>query len=126
MLRMHESMLSYQLHYGLTPVGDHRRLADQLLGAVTKRCNYCDGDGLFGSSDLATWEICSSCRGYGSLPLPNSPELKAVRAEVAKHYPDAIAPGADDVGPDTLREVLESRAVLVQDLRTGAMLRDFT
>jgi len=70
------------------------------------------------------WKVCPSCEGFGSLPLPNAPELKAIRAEVAMQYPAAVVPGADNVGPTSLRTVHEHRSVIVQDLQTGAMLCD--
>ena len=122
MLTTHESKLRYQLHYGLTPIGEHRSLSDDLLNAVTRDCNHCDGEGVLASHDLDTWKVCSGCRGFGSLPLPNSPELKAIRAQVAKQYPAAVVPGAADIGPDSLQAVIENRSVIVHDLRTGAML----
>lgn len=124
MLKTDESKLRYQLHFGLTPMGPHRQLSDDLLKAVTRRCSHCDGQGLVESHGLASWKLCPSCEGFGSLPLPNSPELKAIRAEVAKQYPAAVVLGADDVGPTSLRTVLENSPVIVQDLQTGAMLCD--
>jgi hypothetical protein len=124
MLTMDEGKLRYQLHYGLTPIGRHRRLSGGLLKAVTRACSHCDGQGLLGSHDLATWKICPDCRGFGSLPFPNSPELKAIRAQVAKQYVEAVVAGADDVGLDSLRAVFEGGSVIVHDLQTGAMLWD--
>lgn len=122
MLRADERKLRYQLHFGLTPIGDHRSLSDNFLNAVTRACSHCDGQGILQSNDLDTWKVCCRCRGFGCLPLPNSPELKAIRAQVAKQYPAAIVPGADDVGSDSLHAVLENRSVIVHDLKTGAML----
>ena len=121
-LAMHEAMLRYQLHYGLMPVGPHRQLAQTLLDAVMEDCPRCDGGGLFDSRDGRTWTFCAGCRGYGSLPFPNAPKLKAVREQVAAKFPRAVAPGADSVGPDTLRHVLQNRSFLVHDLQTGAIL----
>ena len=121
-LGMHEAMLRYQLHYGLTPIGPHRKLADELLDAVTERCRHCDGEGLFDAHGGKSWILCSVCRGWGVLPPPPTPELKAVRAEVAARFPGAVVPNADNVGPDILRHVLRNRSYLVHDLQTGAML----
>jgi hypothetical protein len=122
MLKSDERKLRYQLHFGLTPIGQHRKPSDHLLRAVTKPCSPCDGEGLLESHDLPTWKVCPSCRGFGSLPLPNSPELTAIRAQVAEQYPAAVVPGADDIGPDTLQAVLENGSVIVHDLKTGEML----
>jgi hypothetical protein len=124
MLKTDEAKLRYQLHFGLTPTGPHRKLSDHLLKGVTTPCSHCDGQGLLESPDLATWRVCPSCRGFGSLPLPNSPQLKAIRAQVAKQHRSAAVPGADDVGPDSFRAVLNKGPVIIQDLRTGAMLCD--
>jgi hypothetical protein len=122
MLAMDESKLRYQLHFGLTPIGRHRRLSDGLLNAVTRGCSHREGQGLLESHDLATWKICPDSRGFGSPPFPNSPELKAIRARAEKQYAEAVVAGADDVGPDSLRAVLEDGVVIVHDLQTGAML----
>jgi hypothetical protein len=124
MLKTDERKLRYQLHFGLTPMGPHRKLSDHLLKAVTRPCSHCDGEGLLESHGLGTWKVCPSCGGFGSLPLPNSPELLAIRAQVAKQYAAAVVPGADDVGPTSLQTVLENSPLIVQDLQTGAMLCD--
>jgi hypothetical protein len=121
-LGMHEAMMRYQLRYGLKPIGPHRKLADALLNAVTERCSRCDGGGLFDARDGATWRLCPHCRGFGVLPLPNAPELKAVRAEVGARFPGAVVPNADNVGSDSLRHVLQNRSYFVHDLQTGAMI----
>lgn len=121
-LGMHEAMLRYQLHYGLRPIGPHRKLADRLLDAVTETCPGCDGEGLLDSGDRATWTLCSRCRGFGALPFPNAPELKTVRAEVAAKFPGAVVPDAENAGPDSLRHVLQNRSFLVHNLQTGAMI----
>jgi len=121
-LTMHEMMLRYQLHYGLTPIGPHRKLADGLLDAVTKTCERCDGEGLLDSRDARTWTFCLRCHGFGALPFPNAPDLKAVRAQVGARFPTAVLRNADNVGIGSLRHALENRTFLVHDLQTGAMI----
>lgn len=87
-LGMYEAMSRYQQHYGLKPMGPHRKLADALLNEVTSRCDRCDGRGLLDAGD--NWRSCPDCRGFGTLPLPGAPELKAIRAEVAAKFPGAV------------------------------------
>lgn len=71
MLTTDERKLRYQLHCGLAPIGAHRKLADDLLAAATTSCSRCRGEGLLGSPDMVSWNVCPTCRGYGRLPLPN-------------------------------------------------------
>ena len=124
MLKTDERKLRYQLHFGLTPMGSHRKLSDDLLKAVIRPCSHCDGEGVLEAHRADAWKVCPSCEGFGSLPLPNAPELKTIRAQVAKQDAAAVVPGADDLGPASLRTVLENASVIVQDVQTGAMLCD--
>jgi hypothetical protein len=48
-------------------MGPHRKLSDDLLKAVTRRCSHCDGEALLESHGLGTWEVCPSCGGFGSV-----------------------------------------------------------
>jgi hypothetical protein len=122
-LATHESMARYQLHYGLKPMGKHGRIAHALIVAISSRCESCNGEGLLDSDDLSTtWVVCPECHGWGGGPLPNDPAIKAMRAEVARQFPDAVVPDADLVGADDLRAMLASDAVIIRDLQSGLML----
>jgi hypothetical protein len=43
--RMYEAMARYQSQYGLKPIGPHRQLGDELLGAAKEKCSGCGGRG---------------------------------------------------------------------------------
>jgi hypothetical protein len=121
-LSMHESMLRYQLHFGVTPIGPHRKLTDALAGEILSRCPECGGSGLIVTGDMSDSSVCPTCHAFGSLPLPNSPELKALRERVRTEYPDSVVSDADAVTPGKLADALCGSIVIVQDLRHGRMV----
>jgi diguanylate cyclase (GGDEF)-like protein len=89
--RMHEAMARYQSQYGLKPIGPHRRLADELLGAAKEECSGCRGRGLVDASDGSTWQVCEPCRGFGSCFTKPAEEIETLRRRILATYPDAAA-----------------------------------
>lgn len=117
-LTMHESMLRYQLHYGLKPVGAHRRLADELFRPVQQRCSQCDG-GLIAINDGDDFAICTDCSGFGARPLPGAPELLRLRQEILKQFPSSGAEPPSTASAARLLEAIRGAKVVIHNLGTG-------
>lgn len=125
-LGMHEAMFRYELRCGWKPIGPHRQLGDALYGAVAKGCRTCDGNGLIDRLEGASYAICESCHGFGTLPLPGAPEIDAIRRQVAEAYPDEMTAYDPASAIRRLRAALSGDAVVVHDLGAGAMLDSST
>lgn len=90
-LGMYEKMARYQGRNGLKPVGPHRKMADELLGPVTRPCGACAGRGLRDTADGSSWRECEACRGFGSVFTRPAEEIAALRRRVLATHPDAAA-----------------------------------
>jgi diguanylate cyclase (GGDEF)-like protein len=88
---MYEAMARYQSKYGMKPIGPHRKMADELLGALNEKCGPCDGRGLRDTAHGSSWQVCAACRGFGSFFTRPGYEIQALRRRVLAAYPDAAA-----------------------------------
>jgi diguanylate cyclase with GGDEF domain len=88
---MHEAMARYQSMYRLKPIGPHRKMADELLGSISKKCEPCGGRGLRDTANGHSWQVCEACRGFGAFFTRPAHEIQALRRRVLAAYPDAAA-----------------------------------
>jgi hypothetical protein len=88
---MHEAMAQYQTLHRLKPVGPHRRMADALFASVRRICLACTGRGLQDSADRRGWQVCTACRGLGSVLTRPAEEIEALRGRVLAAHPGAAA-----------------------------------
>jgi diguanylate cyclase (GGDEF)-like protein len=90
---MYEAMARYQSQsrYGLKPIGPHRKMADELLGSLSKKCEPCGGRGLRDTANGHSWQVCEACRGFGSFFTRPAYEIQALRRRIVATYPDAAA-----------------------------------
>ena len=89
--RMHEAMALYQTRYRLKPIGPHRRMTDELFAAVRATCPACAGRGLMDTVGGRSWQVCSTCRGFGSYFTKPADEIEMLRSRVLAKYPDALS-----------------------------------
>jgi hypothetical protein len=85
---MHEGMARYQYVYGFKPIGPHRGMTDQLLGALRRTCERCGGAGIV-SLDRDRWRGCVECEGTGGFWTRPPEEVERVRDRVRARHPDA-------------------------------------
>ena len=121
-LGMHEAMYRYQLHLGWRPIGPHRALGDPLFHAVAVSCATCEGNGLIDRSEGASYSICGSCYGFGSRPLPGTPEIDAIRRRVGKAFPAALTEYDPATAVRQLFNVLSGAACVIHDMGAGVIL----
>ena len=95
--RMHEAMALYQTRYRLKPIGPHRRMTDELFAAVRATCPACTGRGLQDTVGGRSWQVCSTCHGFGSYFTKPTDEIDALRSRVLAAYPDAAADPVPDI-----------------------------
>ncbi len=95
--RMHEAMALYQTRYRLKPIGPHRRMTDELFAPVRATCPACAGRGLRDTVGGRSWQVCSTCRGFGSYFTKPADEIEALRRRVLEAYPDAAADPVPDI-----------------------------
>jgi hypothetical protein len=95
--RMREAMALYQTRYRLKPIGPHRRMTDDLFAAVRATCPACAGRGLLDIVGGRSWQVCSTCRGFGSYFTKPTDEIEALRSRVLAAYPDAAANPVPDI-----------------------------
>jgi hypothetical protein len=115
-LGMHESMARYQYSYGLKPIGPHRRMADELLGALRTRCARCDYRGILDIDGGVTWSPCPVCEATGGFWTASDEEVAAVRADILKTYPDAAAPPVRFLGVPLALAVPTNTMVDLRDI----------
>ncbi len=89
--RMYEAMAQYQSTYRLKPMGPHRKMAQELLGSLSEKCQVCDGRGLRDTAHGTSWQLCPACRGLGAFFTRPVDEIQALRRRVLAAYPDAAA-----------------------------------
>ncbi|WHZ27407.1 MAG: hypothetical protein OJF51_002204 [Nitrospira sp.] len=95
-LSMIESMGRYQLFYGLSPIGPHRKLADRIFDKIVSTCESCRGRGLRDSTTMADrYEGCPTCRGFGRIFTAPESVIESVRQQVLAEYPNATADRGD-------------------------------
>jgi len=111
-LTMHEAMSRYQYVYGLKPLGPHRPMADELLGALRAECRDCQGRGVAAGPTEATWALCATCEGTGGFWRVDEHEVAVRRARVLQMFPDAGAP---------VQRLDFASPGLAHDLNTGLM-----
>jgi hypothetical protein len=87
----HEAMAQYQTLYRLKPVGGHRRMTDELFASVRARCEACRGHGVRDNADRRSWQMCTACRGLGSVFIKPAAEVEELRGRVLAAHPDAAA-----------------------------------
>ena len=87
-----EFMAAYSARTGLAPYGEHRALADELIGSRMKKCPQCDGNGVIDINQGESCSNCPLCRGMLAIFDGTQEELDALRQEVLRAYPYA-APG---------------------------------
>ena len=95
--RMQEAMALYQTRYLLKPIGPHRRMTDELFASAHATCPACDGRGLRGTVDHRSWQMCSTCRGFGSYFTKPTDKIASLRRHVLAAYPDAAADPVRDI-----------------------------
>lgn len=111
-LSVDQDMGRYQYVYGLKPMGPHRQVADERLGALRVTCTRCEGQGILTIDGGRRWRICPVCEGTGGFWTVPDEDVQRAREEVLVTYPDAGArplPGFLNV-------------VLVRDLAHGDMI----
>jgi hypothetical protein len=94
---MHEAMALYQTRYRLKPIGPHRGMTDELFAAVRATCPACAGRGLRDTVGGRSWQVCSTCRGFGAYFTKPADEIEALRRRVLEAYPDAAADPVPDI-----------------------------
>jgi hypothetical protein len=94
---MHEAMALYQTRYRLKPIGPHRRMTDELFASVRATCPACAGRGLRDTVGGRSWQVCSTCRGFGSYFTKSADEIEVLRSRVLAAYPDAAADPVPDI-----------------------------
>jgi hypothetical protein len=94
---MHEAMALYQTRYRLKPIGPHRGMTDELFAAVRATCPACTGRGLLDTVGGRSWQVCSTCHGFGSYFTKPTDEIEALRSRVLAAYPDAAADPVPDI-----------------------------
>lgn len=114
---MHEQMGRYQFVYGLKPIGPHRRMADEKLSSLRRRCEMCFGRGIVDSDGSATWSRCSSCDTRGAFWTCSSEELETARVAVLQAFPDAEVkdPTPNYVGAKVVYHLGTGRIVNLQE-----------
>jgi len=95
--RMQEAMALYQTHYLLKPIGPHRRMTDELFASARATCPACAGRGLQDTVDRRSWQMCSSCLGFGSYFTKPTDQIETLRRHVLAAYPDAAADPVPDI-----------------------------
>jgi hypothetical protein len=84
-----EMMGSYQRRYNLRPIGPHRKMTDELFHGRMKKCEFCHGFGLIGSSEDDHHEICPECN-FGQYVFDGTPEeFESIRQKIFAAYPYA-------------------------------------
>lgn len=86
-----DRLAAYQRATGLKPSGLHRRVADELMRGVSRRCLHCGGDGfhLVGKA----WMWCEPCGGLGRVMTPRAQLL--LRQKVVERFPGAGVPAPE-------------------------------
>lgn len=80
-----ERMAVYERATGLKPAGLHRRVADEFMRSVSRRCTNCAGDGYFLAGKGWLW--CEACGGLGRVLTPRAQFV--LRRRVVARYPGA-------------------------------------
>ncbi|MEN8376961.1 MAG: hypothetical protein ABFS34_16155 [Gemmatimonadota bacterium] len=96
----------------MKPIGAHRRLADEVLGALRRPCERCDGSGIITVSHRE-WRGCPACEATGGFWTCSEHEVEAARASILERHPEAAVQSAPSnfVG-----------GAIAQDLSTGGMV----
>jgi hypothetical protein len=91
-LTMHEAMAKYQYTYGFKPMGPHRALVHELLGAYRASCVRCNGRGVVDLGGGTDWRGCPECETTGGYWTCTEEYLTQARLQVVKEFPDSQAP----------------------------------
>jgi len=76
---------------GLTPIGHHRRLADELFAGRFMVCRTCDACGVLDAEGGRTWKDCPDCQGLGCFFRGAMREFLEIRSQILEQFPKAAA-----------------------------------
>lgn len=99
-LPLNQLMARYMLIYQVAATGEHRPLANELLGPLRITCSLCDGSGLLGGVDDPEPAWCPNCRGSGGRWNCTREEFERRRDQILEKFPEArVERDGNTIGP---------------------------
>jgi hypothetical protein len=96
---MYYHMQRFQQTRRVRPMGPHRQLSDQVLGALRERCRACEGSGALALAN-ASMRDCPHCEGVGGVWACSEETLATAYRLLEAVHPGCTIPG---ITPPKLR-----------------------